>query len=132
MEFDMNMVTKDGKKMMYLIAMDVKQDCEYSDLIWGELRRRMNAVSIPIIDVDWTLYDDNGKGYDFSGNLFYAQTFETGMGFLLGVMEDYTLRTHLDFCKFFNGDSYKEDAKRYYAEDVLEAAEKRAAKYNQD
>ena len=52
MEFNSNMITKDGKKMMYLIAIDVKQDCKDSEAIWEELKRRMNAVSIPIVNVD--------------------------------------------------------------------------------
>lgn len=130
MEFDTNMVTKDGKKMMYLISIGVNKDCEYYDAIWAELERRMNAVSIPIIRVDWLLYNDNRKAYDFSDCLFYAQTFETGMGFVTGVMKDYVLRTNLDFCHFYNGDRYKNDAKRYDAEDSLNVAKEFITKYH--
>ncbi len=130
MEFDANMVTKDGKKMMYLIAIDVKQDCKDYDKIWTELKRRMKAVSVPIINVDWPLYDDNGKAYDFNGNLFYAQTFEIGMGFATGIMKVHEIRSNLEFCNFFNGDSYKKDTKKYNAENLIEITKKILKKYH--
>lgn len=129
MATNVNMTTKDGKKMMYLISIGVKEDCEDYDAIWAELERRMSAVSIPIIRVDWLLYNDDKKAYDFSDCLFYAQTFETGMGFVTGVMKNHELRTNLDFCNFYNGDAYKRDAKRYDAEDVLEAAQNCIARH---
>ncbi len=131
MEFVTNMVNNDGKKMMYLIAIGVNEDCEDYDAIWAELLRRMNAVSIPIVRVDWPLYDEDGNANDYSKCLFYAQTFETGMGFLAGVMENHILRTNLIFCNFYNGDAYKIDVKKYDAEDVLKTAKKCVAKYNQ-
>lgn len=129
MVFDMNMTTKDGKKMMYLISIGVNKDCENYDAIWAELERRMGAVSIPIVRVVWPLYNDDKQGYDFSDCLFYAQTFETGMGFVSGVMKNHELRTNLDFCNFYNGDAYKNDAKRYDAEDVLTTAQKCIARH---
>ena len=107
MEFKSNMITKDGKKMMYLIAIDVKQDCKDSEAIWKELKRRMNAVSIPIVRVDWSLYDDAGQGFDFSKCLFYAQSFEIAMGFILGILDDHTIRSNLKSCNFFYGDAYR-------------------------
>ena len=64
MEFETNMITKDGKKMMYLISIGVNKDCEDYDAIWAELIRRMNAVSIPIVRVDWPLYDDGKEILD--------------------------------------------------------------------
>ena len=127
---NVNMITKDGKKMMYLISIGVKEDCEDYDAIWTELERRMGAVSIPIVRVDWPLYDDNKKAYDFSEHLFYAQTFETGMGFVTGIMKNQKLRTSLDFCEFYNGDAYKNDMKRYDAEDALNAAKRFIAKHH--
>lgn len=130
MVFNSNMITKDGKKMMYLISIGVKKDCENYDAIWAELERRMSAVSIPIIRVDWLLYDDNKQACDLSKYLFYAQTFETGMGFVTGVMDDHELRTNLDFCNFYNGDAYKNDVKKYDAESVIEATKRFIAKYH--
>lgn len=121
METNVNMITKDGKKMMYLISIGVKEDCEDYDAIWAELERRMNAVSIPIVRVDWPLYDDNNEAYDYGDHLFYAKTFETGMGFVTGVLKSQQIRTSLDFCEFYNGDAYKGDMKRYDAEDALVA-----------
>ena len=47
--------------MMYLIHNGVKKDCEDYDAIWEELKKRMFAVSKPIVPVDWALYDDDGK-----------------------------------------------------------------------
>ena len=131
MEFETNMITKDGKKMMYLISIGVNKDCEDYDAIWSELIRRMNAVSIPIVRVDWLLYDDENRPCDLSKYLFYAQTFETGMGFIAGVMENHELRTNLAFCNFYNGDAYKNDLKKYDAENVLKAAKNCVEKYNQ-
>lgn len=116
------MITKDGKKMMYLICIDVNKGCENYDAIWAELIRRMNAVSIPIIRVDWLLYNDDKKAYDFSDCLFYAQTFETGMGFVSGVMKDHELRANLRICNFFNGDAYKNNPKEYDADNILKQA----------
>ena len=116
--------------MMYLISIGVNKDCEDYDAIWAELIRRMNAVSIPIVRVDWLLYDDDGESYDVSEFLFYAQTFETGMGFIAGVMENHELRTNLAFCNFYNGDAYKNDLKKYYAENVLKAAKNCVEKYH--
>ena len=130
MEFDANMVTKDGKKMMYLIAIGVNKDCEDYDAIWTELLRRMNAVSIPIVRVDWNLYDDNGKSRNYSDCLFYAQTFETAMGFISGILKNHIIRSNLEFCNFFNGDSYKNDAKKYDGEDSLDATKKFLEKYH--
>ncbi len=130
MTFDMNMVTKDGKKMMYLIAIDVKEDCEYYDEIWTELRRRMNAVSIPIVRVDWPLYDDVGQSFDFSKCLFYAQTFEIAMGFILSILDDHTIRSNLKSCNFFYGDAYRNNTKKYDAEDSLEVTKKYLEKYH--
>lgn len=130
MATNVNMTTKDGKKMMYLISIGVKEDCENYDAIWAELERRMNAVSIPIVRVDWPLYDDNKKAYDFSEHLFYAQTFETGMGFVTGVMKNHELRTSLDFCEFYNGDAYKDDMKKYNAEDSLNIIKAFMAKHH--
>ena len=132
MILDTNMLTKDGKKMMYLIAIAVKEDCEFSDLIWEELIRRMNAVSIPIVRVDWPIYDDEGKEYSFADHLFYAQTFETGMGFVLSILDDHTIRTNLKVCNFFNGDSYKKDPKKYDAEDPLNGKKRFLEKYHPD
>ncbi|MGN0650936.1 MAG: hypothetical protein ACI4KM_10900 [Oscillospiraceae bacterium] len=130
MEFDSNMITKDGKKMMYLISIGVNEDCEDYDAIWSELIRRMNAVSIPIVRVDWLLYNDDKQACDLSKCLFYAQTFETGMGFVAGVMKEHELRTNLKFCNFYNGDAYKNDVKKYDAENVLKAAKECIAEYN--
>ena len=130
MEFDVNMKTKDGKKMMYLISIGVKKDCEDYDAIWTELLRRMNAVSIPIVRVDWPLYDDEGQSFDFSRCLFYAQTFETGMGFVSGILKNHTIRSNLASCNFFNGDAYKNDTKKYDAEDSLNITKKYLEKYH--
>lgn len=132
MVFDTNMVTKDGKKMMYLISIGVKKDCENYDAIWAELLRRMNAVSIPIVRVDWALYDDNNEPNDFSDCLFYAQTFETGMGFVTGMLKKREIRESLDFCNFYNGDAYKNDVKKYDAEDALNDTKEFIAKHNLD
>lgn len=130
MEFDANMITKDGKKMMYLISIGVNKDCEDYDAIWAELLRRMNAVSIPIVRVDWPVYDDDGKGYNASEFLFYAQTFETGMGFVSGIFKNHMIRSNLEFCNFFNGDAYKSDKKKYDAENVLNAKRRFLEKYH--
>ncbi|MCM1167589.1 MAG: hypothetical protein NC299_08465 [Lachnospiraceae bacterium] len=119
MEFNSNMVTKDGKKMMYLISIGVNKDCEDYDAIWAELERRMNAVSIPIKRVDWLLYNDEGKAYDFSDCLFYAQTLEIGMGFVTGILKNHEIRSNLEFCNFYNGDAYKANTKRYRGEDAI-------------
>lgn len=124
MEFESNMVTKDGKKMMYLISIGVNKDCEDYDAIWAELERRMNAVSIPIKRVDWLLYDDNGNSCDFSDCLFYAQTFETGMGFVHGLFKDHIIRSNLEFCFFFNGDADKSDNHKYDKENPLKTAKR--------
>ena len=124
MEFKSNMITKDGKKMMYLISIGVNKDCEYYDEIWAELLRRMNAVSIPIVRVDWPLYDDEGKSYDYSSCLFYAQTFEIGMGFVHGLFKSHTIRSDLDFCFFFNGDAYKSNSHKYNKENPLKTAKR--------
>ena len=132
MATNVNMTTKDGKKMMYLISIGVNKDCEDYDAIWAELERRMGAVSIPIVRVDWPLYDDNKKAYDFSEHLFYAQTFETGMGFVTGIMKDHKIRTSLDFCEFYNGDGYKDDMKKYNAEDSLNVIKAFMAKHHPD
>lgn len=132
MEFDTNMVTKDGKKMMYLISIGVNKDCEYYDAIWAELERRMNAVSIPIKRVDWLLYDDNGNSCDCSDCLFYAQTFETGMGFVMGVLDTHVLRSNLEFCNFYNGDCDENDSKKYIAENALKAVKEYNEKYHPD
>lgn len=115
---------------MYLISIGVNKDCENYDAIWSELERRMSAVSIPIIRVDWLLYDDNKQACDLSKYLFYAQTFETGMGFVSGVMKNHELHTNLDFCNFYNGGAYKDNVKRYDAEEVLKAARNFIARHN--
>ncbi|MBO6303178.1 MAG: hypothetical protein J6N15_12155 [Ruminiclostridium sp.] len=130
MLMDCNMVTKDGKKMMYLISLGVNKDCEDYDAIWTELKRRMAAVSIPIVRVDWVLYDDNGKAHDYSDFLFYAQKFEIGMGFIMGILDEHELRSNLEFCNFFNGDAYKNDPKRYKAEDSLETTKQFIQKFH--
>ena len=132
MRFEANMITKDGKKMMYLIAIGVKKDCEDYDAIWTDLKRGMNAVSksSPIVCVDWPLYDDDKKAYDFSTHLFYAQTFEIGMGFLTGIMEIHEIRSNLDFCCFYNGDAFKGDSREYKFENTLEAAKRCFAKWH--
>ena len=130
MRFEANMITKDGKKMMYLIAVGVNKDCKDYDEIWTELERRMKAVSLPIVRVDWPLYDDNNEAYDCSENLFYAQKFEICMGFLMSVMETHKIRANLDFCYFYNGDAYKGNMKEYKAENTLEEAKKCLKKYN--
>lgn len=132
MEFDTNMITKDGKKMMYLISIGVKEDCEDYDAIWTELEKRMNAISTPIARVDWTIRDDNNKSYDFSDCLFYAQSFEAGMGFVTGIMKIHEIRSNLEFCNFYNGDAYKDDPKKYKAEDTLKAAKECLAEYHPD
>lgn len=131
MVFDTNLVTKDGKKMMYLISIGVKKDCENYDAIWTELLRRMNAVSIPIVRVDWLLYDDTNKPHKYS-YLFYAQTFETGMGFVISVMKNHNLRINLDFCNFYNGDAYKNDPKKYHAEDAIKENKEFIAEFHPD
>lgn len=61
MLFNSNMITKNKEKMMYLISIGFNKDCEDYDAIWSELIRRMNAVSIPIVRVDWLLYDDENR-----------------------------------------------------------------------
>lgn len=132
MVFDTNMITKDGKKMMYLISIGINEKCENYDAIWAELERRMNAVSIPIMRVDWPLYDDNNEGYDFSEHLFYAQTFETGMGFVNGVLKNHKIRSNLEFCSFYNGDAYKNDAKRYNAEDTIKEKKEYMSEFHPD
>lgn len=118
------MKTEDGKKMMYLISIGVKKDCEDYDAIWTELLRRMNAVSIPIVRVDWPLYDDNGKSYNFSDCLFYAQTCETGMGFVHGLFKSHIIRSNLEFCNFFFGDVCKNDLREYRRENPLDTAKR--------
>lgn len=132
MVFDTNMVTKDGKKMMYLISIGVKKDCENYDAIWAELLRRMNAVSIPIVRVDWALYDDNNEPNDFSDCLFYAQTFETGMGFVNGILKEHEIRSNLEFCNFYNGDAYKNDMKKFDAEDTIKEKKEYFAEFHPD
>lgn len=131
MEFDTNMITKDGKKMMYLIAIKVNEDCEYYDAIWTELERRMYAVApeAPIVRVDWLLYDDEKVAYDSGNCLFYAQTFEIGMGFTMSIMNDHALRSNLKFCIFYNGDAYEHNMKKYHAEDMIKGQKKYMAKY---
>ncbi len=131
-EFNMNMVTKEGKKMMYLISIGVNKDCEDYDAIWAELERRMNAVSIPIIRVDWLLYDDNGNACDCSDYLFYAQTFETGMGFVMGILDTHVIRSNLEFCNFYNGGVYKNDTKKYDAEDTIKERKEYMAEFHPD
>ncbi len=132
MEFNTNMITKDGKKMMYLISIRVKEDCDNYDAIWAELERRMSVVSIPIVRVDWLLYDDSKKPFDFSKYLFYAQTLETGMGFVMSVLNTHEIRVHLSDLNFFNGDAYNNNAKKYKAEDTLEAMKQNVRKYHSD
>lgn len=132
MVFDMNMITKDGKKMMYLISIGVKEDCEDYDAIWEELERIMNAMSTPIVRVDWPIFDDNNEGYDFSEHLFYAQTFEIGMGFVTGIMKIHEIRSNLEFCNFYNGDAYKNDPKKYYAEDIIKEKKEYMAEFHPD
>ncbi len=127
-----NMTTKDGKKMMYLISIGVNKDCEYYDAIWAELERRMNAVSIPIVRVDWPLYDDNKNAYDVSKHLFYAQTFETGMGFVMGILKNHEIRSNLEFCNFYNGDAYKNDMRRYDGEDTIKSTKEYMAEFHPD
>ncbi len=127
MEFNSNMITKDGKKMMYLISIGVNEDCEDHDAIWSELIRRMNAVSIPIVRVDWLLYDDDRKAHDYSNCLFYAQTFETGMGFVSGILKVHEIRSNLEFCYFFNGDAYKNNPHKYIKENPLKTAKRMLA-----
>lgn len=130
MATNVNMTTKDGKKMMYLISIGVKEDCENYDAIWAELERRMNAVSIPIVRVDWPLYDDNKKAYNFSRHLFYAQTLETGMGFVSGILKNHEIRSNLEFCDFFNGDAYKNDKKKYDSEDTIKETKEYLAEFH--
>lgn len=84
----------------------------------------MNAVSIPIVNVDWFLYDDNGNSCSYDNCLFYAQTFEIGMGFVSGILRDHTIRSNLETCIFFKGDSYKSNMKKYDAEDSLKITKK--------
>ncbi len=129
MLFNLNMITKNKEKMMYLISIGVNKDCEDYDAIWSELIRRMNAVSIPIVRVDWLLYDDDGESYDVSEFLFYAQTFETGMGFVSGILKVHEIRSNLEFCNFFNGDAYKCNVKKFKAEDSLNITKKFLEKY---
>lgn len=119
MDFKPNMLTKDGKKMMYLIGIEVDKNCEDYNAIWEELKRRMTAVSIPIIPIDWTLHDDNGNAFKYENCLFYAQKLEIGMGFISGVLKVHEIRSNLSFCNFYNGDAYKNDYKKYDAEDSL-------------
>ena len=130
MEFDANMITKDGKKMMYLISIGVNKDCEDYDALWAELLRRMNAVSIPIVRVDWPVYDDSGKSFDFSKCLFYAQTFEIAMGFILSILDDHAIRSNLKSCNFFYGDAYKNNMKKYDAEDSLKVTKSYLEKHH--
>ncbi|MCM1165755.1 MAG: hypothetical protein NC401_07060 [Ruminococcus sp.] len=130
MVFDTNMATKDGRKMMYLISIGVNKDCEDYDAIWAELERRMKIVDI--VRVDWLLYDDNGNSCDCSDCLFYAQTFETGMGFATGIMKIHEIRSSLEFCNFYNGDSYKNDSKKYIAENLIDITKKFIAKHHPD
>lgn len=132
MVFGTDMVTKEGEKMMYLLSIGVKEDCEDYDAIWTELERRMNAVSIPIVRVDWPLYDDNGEAHDYSECLFYAQSFEIGMGFIMGIMEVHEIRSNLEYCNFYNGDAYENDTKKYDAENTLDAAKECLAEFNPD
>ena len=132
MAFKANMLTKDGKKMMYLIYIGVKENCENYTAIWSELKRRMATVSTPIIPVDWTLYDDEGNSYDKDPHMFYAQTFETGMGFITGILKIHEIRANLDFCKFYNGDAFKNDPKEYEYEDTIETKREYLAEYHPD
>jgi len=132
MKFDKNMVTKDGKKLMHLIYLRVKEDCEDYDAIWTELKRRMSALSIPIINVDWPLYDDSGNACVYDNCLFYAQTFETGMAFMLSVLKDRTIRSKLDSFVFFKGDPYRADVRKYDAEDTIAARKEFLAKFHPD
>ena len=125
MEFTVDMKAKDGKKMMYLISIGVKKDCEDYDAIWTELLRRMNAVSSPIVRVDWDLYDDNGKAHNYSDCLFYAQTFETGMGFVHGLFKSHVIRSNLDFCYLFRGDVCRNNLREYAKENPLGTAKRR-------
>ena len=147
-KFKPNMINKDGKKMKYLISIGVKKDCEYYDAIWAELEGMMNAVSIPLVRVDWplyddnneaydfsehwTIYDDNNEAYDFSEHLFYAQTFETGMGFVSAILKIHEIRVNLEFCDFYNGDFYKNDPKKYDVDHSLEITKRYMAKYHPD
>lgn len=124
MEFTVDMKNKDGNKMMYLISVGVKKDCPDYDIIWKELLRRMNAVSIPIVRVDWDLYDEEGKPHNFGDCLFYAQTFETGFGFVHSLFKNHTIRSNLEFCNFFNGGSCKNNFRKYYAENPLATAKR--------
>ena len=117
--------------MMYLISIGVKEDCEDYDTIWAELERIMNAVSIPIVRVDWTLYDDNGEAYEYD-HLFYAQTFEIGMGYIMGVLDIHEIRSNLEFCDFYNGDPYKTDMKKFDVDHSLEITKNYKAKYHPD
>ena len=132
MRLDTNMVTKDGKKMMYLIAIVVDENCEDYDAIWTELLRRMNAVSIPIVRVDWPLYDGDKNVKRRSEYLFYAQTFETGMGFVSSIMKNHKIRSNLKTCNFFNGDAYKNNPKEYKPENILKRAKELIEKYSPD
>ena len=132
MEFDTNMITKDGKKMMYLISIGVKKDSVDYDIIWAELLRRMNAVSIPIVRVDWLLYDNSGNPYDHSDCLFYAQTFETGMGFVHSLFKSHIIRSNLDFCFFFRGDVCRYDMRTYDKENPLKTAKRMFAERHPD
>ena len=130
MEFKANMLTKDGKKMMYLIYLGINKDCEDYEAIWSEIRRRMDAVSIPIIPVDWDLFDDNKNICTKEDGLFYAQTFEIGMGFIMGLLDTHELRSNISFCNFYNGDAYKTNPKRYDAEDSLETTKQFIKKFH--
>lgn len=132
MEFTVDMKNKEGNKMLYLISIGVKKDCRDYDIIWSELLRRMNAVSIPIVRVDWDLYDDSGKPHNFGDCLFYAQTFETGMGFVMSVLNNHTIRSNLEFCNFFNGDAYKQSFRKYDGEDSLNILKEYFKKYHSD
>lgn len=130
MEFTVDMKNKEGNKMLYLISIGVKKDCRDYDIIWSELLRRMNAVSIPIVRVDWDLYDDNGEPHNYGDCLFYAQTFETGMGFVQGLFKDHTIRSNLEFCNFFNGGAHKKDFRKYDGENILKAKKRFIEKYH--
>lgn len=80
MLFNLNMITKNKEKMMYLISIGVNKDCEDYDAIWSELIRRMNAVSIPIVRVDWLLYDDENRPCDLSKSCFMHRHLKQGWG----------------------------------------------------
>ncbi|MBO6303180.1 MAG: hypothetical protein J6N15_12165 [Ruminiclostridium sp.] len=132
MEFKANMLTKDGKKMMYLIYLGVNKDCEDYEAVWSDLKRKMSIISEPIIPVNWDLFDDNGKVCTKEDGLFYAKTFETGMGFVSGILKIHEIRSNLEFCNFYNGDAYRTNPKRYDAEDSLRITKQLVKKYRPD